>query len=165
LILRGSPCRGGSPIFYRKDGITSIRELTRGELRDIRRLAADMCANYDSEYGCLLLDGKCYMFYGVAYNNSALCKYFRKAVLPLEPKLEAIFDGGGNNGDSPGSTAIYDTPKKCAVCGKPFYPSGRGRYCSEVCRAKSKRAQDRDSLRKYRKNKGRGKENTGYETP
>ena len=37
------------------------RELTRDERKTIRRLVTGMCANYDSEYGCLPLDCPCYM--------------------------------------------------------------------------------------------------------
>ena len=122
--------------------IDNFRELTREELREMKRLAADMCANFDREYGCLLLDGKCYMFYGVAYTCSALCKYYRKAILPLNPKLEALFNGQFTD----------DAVKECAVCGTAYYPSGRSRFCSDLCRAKSKRIQDRNSKRKQREN-------------
>jgi hypothetical protein len=123
---------------------TSYRELTRAELREIRKLAANECANYDREYGCLVLDGKCYMFYGAAYTNSALCKYFRNAVLPLRPELEALFSGEHHN----------PVMRKCAVCGAGFVPSGRGCFCSGKCRAESKRVQDRDSKRRQRRDKG-----------
>ena len=37
------------------------RELTREEKRSIRKLVFSLCANYDREYGCLPLDGPCYM--------------------------------------------------------------------------------------------------------
>jgi len=117
-----------------------FRELTREELRDIRRLAAGMCANYDRDYGCLLLNGKCYMAYGVAYTNSGLCKYFRNAVLPLNPQLEAVLNGDLSD----------DTVKDCSVCGAAFRQSGRSSFCSDSCRAKSKRVQDRNSKRKQR---------------
>jgi len=41
---------------------TEARELTRHERAVIRKLVVGMCANYDSEYGCLPLDyGGCYM--------------------------------------------------------------------------------------------------------
>ena len=86
----------------------NFRELTREELRDMKRLAADMCANYDREHGCLLLEGKCYMFYGVAFTCSALCKYYRRAVMPLNPQLLALFSGEN----------IVEHIKRCAVCGK-----------------------------------------------
>jgi predicted nucleic acid-binding Zn ribbon protein len=84
------------------------------------------------------------MAYGAAYTNSCLSKYFRSAVLPLSPELEALFDAERSK------PAI----RECAVCGAEFSPFGRGRFCSDKCRAKSKRNQDRESLRKYRRNKG-----------
>ena len=37
------------------------RELTREEKSAIRKLVFSLCANYDREYGCLPLDGPCYM--------------------------------------------------------------------------------------------------------
>ena len=128
----------------------NFRELTRDELREICKLAFGMCANYDRDYECLLLNGKCYMSYGVAYTNSGLCKYFRNAVLPLNPQLEAVF-----NGELSG-----DTVKECAICGTAFYQFGRSRFCSDLCRAKSKRVQDRNSKRKQRENKERQSENS-----
>lgn len=57
------------------------RELTTGERRSIRKLVTGHCANYDSEYGCLPLDCECPML-GVCYTNSAMCRYFREALLP-----------------------------------------------------------------------------------
>jgi len=93
------------------------------------------------------------MFYGPAYTNSPLCKYFRKAVLPTDPRLEAIFNGGEND-DNTGGTLNSEALKKCSVCGKPFYPTGRSLFCSDACRAKSKRIQDRDSKRRQRRDKG-----------
>ena len=63
------------------------RELTREEKRKIRVLVTKWCANYDKEYGCLPLDCECYML-GKCWTG-ALCRYFREAVLPLDPALEA----------------------------------------------------------------------------
>ena len=59
------------------------RELTREEKRAIRALVTKWCANYDRECGCLPLDGECYML-GKCWTG-ALCRYFREAVLPLDP--------------------------------------------------------------------------------
>ena len=120
--------------------ITSFRELTRDELRDLKRLAADMCANYDRQNGCLLLNEKCYMLYGAIYTCSALCKYFRKAVLPLNSKLEALFSGEN----------IAGQIKRCAVCGKEIYSGGnRAKYC-EPCAHRIHRRQKNESDRKRR---------------
>ena len=62
------------------------RELTREEKRAIRALVTKWCANYDREYGCLPLDCECYML-GKCWTG-AYCRYFREAVLPLDPALE-----------------------------------------------------------------------------
>jgi len=118
----------------------NLRELTREELRDVKRLATEICANFDREYGCLLLEGKCYMFYGVAYTCSALCKYYRRAVLPTNSRLEALFNGEN----------IADHTKRCTVCGKELYSTGnRAKYC-KPCAHRVHRRQKTESDRKRR---------------
>lgn len=100
------------------------RELTRREKRQLKKLIVSLCANYDKEYGCLPLDCDCPMF-GICYTNSALCRYFRKAVLPTEPELEAVFSR---------------TPTtNCRQCGKPFPIDGKRVYCSERCAREARR--------------------------
>ena len=59
------------------------RELTREEKAAIRALVVKWCANYDRECGCLPLDCECYML-GKCWTG-AYCRYFRGAVLPLDP--------------------------------------------------------------------------------
>lgn len=116
------------------------RELTREERREIKKLVVSMCANYDRTYGCLPLDyGRCYMI-DKCWTGS-LCKYFREAVLPLNPALEAALL---DNADCPAC-------KPCAVCGKPFPPAGRQAYCSEACRVSGYREMERKKKRKQRK--------------
>ena len=115
------------------------RELTRAELVTMKKLVRSLCANYDHEYGCLLLDDKCYMLYGVAYNCSALCKYFRNAVLPNDPALEAVFAG----------TEMPET-EPCAFCGKPFVTKGKRDYCSAACQKGANRKNTRERMRKQR---------------
>ena len=66
------------------------RELTGREKQRIKKLITSLCANYDKEYGCLPLNCDCPMF-GICYTNSALCRYFRSAVLPTDAKLQAVF--------------------------------------------------------------------------
>ena len=63
------------------------RELTREEKAKIRKLVKKWCANYDKECGCLPLDCECYML-GKCWTG-AYCRYFREAVLPLDPVLAA----------------------------------------------------------------------------
>ena len=114
-------------------------ELTSAERSTIRKLVVSLCANYDRDYGCLMLDGDCYMFYGVAYSNTGMCEYFRKAVLPTDPVLEATLTGSG---------ALEMRP--CAFCGASFPVKGRQAYCSDVCTGKSQRRRNREFMRKKR---------------
>jgi len=116
-----------------------FRELTREELAAIRKLVTTLCANYDAEYGCLPLGGKCYMFnkrWAVAY-----CKYFQKAVLPTEPELEASLLG-----------LAVPVQAVCAVCHAPFTPEGRQQYCSAPCQQEGNRRKSRERMRKKRGN-------------
>jgi hypothetical protein len=84
------------------------RELTHDERATIRKLVTGMCANYDSEYGCLPLDCPCYMLN--KWWTGAYYKYFQNAVLPLNPVLQASLIG--QNDDI--------SPKICPVCGAPI---------------------------------------------
>ena len=72
------------------------RELTRDEKKKIRTLVTGMCANYDRESGlCLPLDCACYMLHKCW--TGAYCRYFREAVLPLNPELQASLTTEGTN--------------------------------------------------------------------
>ena len=82
------------------------RELTRTEKAAIRRLVSKWCANYERDCGCLPLDCECYMF-GKCWTG-AYCRYFREAVLPLDPALEAALLAEGPRPDF----------KACPVCGR-----------------------------------------------
>ena len=114
------------------------RELTVPERRSIRKLVTGSCANYDRDYGCLPLDCNCYMF-GICYTNSALCSYFRKAVLPEDKELQAVFE--------PMPLAI------CKECGKHFQKNGKHAYCSDKCAAEARRKQTAARVRKHREQK------------
>lgn len=105
------------------------RELTRQERSVIRSLVIKWCANYSKEYGCLLLDGECYML-GKCWTG-AYCRYFREAVL----------------------TSVGPVPetRHCPVCGRAFLRDGRQRYCSPVCAGVALRQQKRDYMRRKRK--------------
>ena len=69
------------------------RELTREEKAAIRKLVTKLCANYDRDVGCLPLDCPCYMLEKCW--TRALCRYFREAVLPNDPVLEASLAAEG----------------------------------------------------------------------
>ena len=87
------------------------RELTRQEKAEIRKLVTKWCANYDKDYGCLPLDCPCYML-GKCWTG-AYCRYFRSAVLPLDPVLERSLT----------VERITET-RSCPVCGRAFLPTG-----------------------------------------
>ena len=114
------------------------RELTREEKAAIRKLVTKWCAKYDKEYGCLPLDCECYML-GKCWTG-AFCRYFREAVLPLNPVLEATLT---QDGPAP-ETQI------CPVCGRAFLPDGRTRYCSPSCAKVARLKKQRGYMRKYR---------------
>jgi len=119
------------------------RKLTREERREIKRLVADMCANYDRQYGCLPLDyGGCYMI--DKWWTGSFCKYFKNAVLPLNPALEAsLFCEGAPSQE-----------KICPVCGKAYIPTTSQAYCSDACRVTGQREGARRRQRKRRSKQG-----------
>ena len=113
----------------------NYRELTGREKQRIKKLVTSLCANYDKEYGCLPLDCGCPML-GICFTNSALCRYFRKSVLPEDAALEAVF------------TQIPTT--HCKQCGKLFPTDGKRVYCSQHCAEEARRKQTAARVRKYR---------------
>ena len=115
------------------------RELTRQERAAIRALVVKWCANYDREYGCLPLDCPCYML-GKCWTG-AYCRYFREAVLPLDPALEAAI------------TAPVPAPelRTCPICGRRFLPKRQQRYCTPLCQAEANRRMTRERMRKMRR--------------
>ena len=114
------------------------RELTREEKTTIRALVTGLCANYDRDYGCLPLECECYML-GKCWTG-ALCRYFREAVLPTAPALEATLT---TDGPAPEF-------KVCPVCGGAVPPDGRKAYCSAACAKAAHRKQQRAHMRKKR---------------
>jgi len=119
-----------------------IRELTGREKQAIRRLVKAMCANYDNEYGCLLLDADCFMF-GKAYAGGAMCKWFRAAIMPLEPMIAQVFTSGKSE------------TKLCPICGGVFPLNGRQTYCSSKCSKAARRKSVTNSVKAYRNRKRR----------
>ena len=113
--------------------------------KKIRSLVTGMCANYDRESGlCLPLDCACYMLHKCW--TGAYCRYFREAVLPLDPELQAALTTEG----------ISPELRACAVCGKAFLPEGRQAYCSDVCKAEGNRRKSRERMRKMREKRPGG---------
>ena len=73
---------------------------------------------------------------GICFTNSALCRYFRKSVLPEDAGLEAVFT---------------QTPTThCKQCGKPFPTDGKRVHCSKRCAEEARCKQTAARVRKYR---------------
>ena len=120
----------------------SLFRLTPGQLRSVRGLTKRCCTFSGGD--CLLLDGVCPQY----VSRSLLCLWFRRAVLPQQPKLQ--------------QTLLR--PKKlrrCAVCGRGILArSGRTKYCP-ACAATVHRRQKAKSARKRRS----GVDNLGEKSP
>lgn len=113
-----------------------IRKLTAHEKQAIKSLVKAMCADYNKHYdSCPHCDDYgCVMFY--ITTTAKLCPIFQKRVLPLNPKLEAVF---------------FPKPTKtCKICGNPFSPVHGQAYCSDFCRADGKRIGAAQRMRTYR---------------
>ena len=79
-------------------------------------------------------------------NYRQYCRYFRNAVLPLDPALEVTLTDEG----------MAPELRACAVCGKAFLPEGRQAYCSEACKAEGNRRKSRERMRKMREKRPGG---------
>ncbi len=111
------------------------RELTAKEKRSIKKLVKRLCANYDSEYGCLPLDCDCPMF-DICYTNSAMCRYFLESLLPDDPELQASLES--------------QPVRICRYCGRKFPADGKRAYCSRACAESARRRQTAARVRKFR---------------
>lgn len=129
----------------KENGFTPVRcfhELTKREKSSIRKEVKCICANYDEDYGCLLLDDDCYMFY-VGFRESGLCRYFRDVVMPCSPRMLQLFRRQEH---------VFKT---CGVCGKLLIASGNRKYCCGACAEAAKRKATAERVRRCRERKSR----------
>lgn len=112
--------------------------LFRADDKQFKRIKTliKQCANHDGGF-CLLLDDgekeKCPQAISYGIN----CRYFRHAVLPSDPDLEAGIFGSKNL-------------KRCKICGNEFVAgSNRAKYCRD-CAATVHRKQKTASEQKRR---------------
>ena len=120
-----------------------LRELTRQERAAIRRLVTDLCANFDNqEKLCLPLDCPCYMLH--KWWTGSFCRYFREAVLPVDPALESAITGE--------DTSLKQ--KTCPVCGRAYFPTTSQAYCSDSCRTFARQKSERERKRRSRQKQG-----------
>jgi len=122
-------------------GLGTLRKLClRGERRNSEM--SELLPQAEARDMELVTTSECYML-GKCWTG-AYCRYFREAVLPLDPELEAAILTQGAN------------IKPCPVCGRAIPVRGRKRYCSAQCRQTALRIQKRNYMRK---NRGYGVEN------
>ena len=128
------------PIERLPDG--TLFRLTPGQARSVRNLTK-RCCNY-TQGGCLLLDGVCPQ----AVSRSLICRWFRHAVLPQQPKLEQ-------------SILNPKRLRRCEVCSTGILArSGRTKYCP-ACAKEVHRQQKAKSARKRRSSV----DNSGAKSP
>ena len=112
-----------------------LPQMTPKQRQKANALIKRLCANYD-EGDCLLLDDgePCVCVQSISY--SLLCKYFRNAVIPAEPMLEAEILG--------------THPDRCVSCGAPIIKrNNKKKYCERCAKVAYKR-QQADYARKRR---------------
>ena len=116
------------------------RDLSRSEKAALRDLILKNpgCANCERQTGeCLPLEVRCPML-DLQFSGATLCTYFKAAVLPENPELEAVFTGRGTD------------LKVCPICHKKFKPAvNRQKYCP-ACRDKARKMKTARRNRKYR---------------
>ena len=112
----------------------SLPRMNYPQYRKARKLVRE-CCNY-CDGNCLLLDDgeECVCVQSISY--SLLCKWFRLAVLPTDPELEA-------------EVLKYRVEKECCICGKAIYSSSnRAKYCPD-CSRKVRRRKEAERLHQH----------------
>ena len=117
-------------------------------------LIKKLCANYD-DGNCLLLDeGEgCVCVQSISY--SLLCRYFRNAVLPADPRYF-------RNAVLPADPALEAEilgmhPDRCVFCGAPIIKRGnRKKYCEKCAGIEYKRQQAEYARKRRTESKNRG---------
>ena len=84
----------------------------------------------------------CYML-GKTWTGP-MCRYFRQAVLPLDPALEQAL----------AQEEVVLERRVCPLCGRSFVPKRRQLYCSPVCQAEANRRKSRARMRNKRAKDG-----------
>ncbi|MCD8225407.1 MAG: cysteine-rich VLP domain-containing protein [Clostridiales bacterium] len=125
--------RYGPPVERKADG--SLYEMTPSQQRQAAKMIQKYCCNCEKG-NCILLDDGDEHTCPQRISYSVGCRWFRNAVLPAFPELEAeIFKD--------------ITLRWCVKCGAGFVSgSNRNKYCP-ACAAAVRREQNRE--RKWRK--------------
>ena len=137
--------------------------------QSVKNLAIKVCANYDNALNdikdqcCLELTKgyRCIFF----LKDDARCEYFEKAVLPMNPKLEALYKA-----EYIAEEVGYDLTKKekddilekessikgkvkihCKKCGKTFLADHYNQKYCKFCKRSIRRESTRKAMEKKRK--------------
>ena len=121
---------GTTPADWNAGVFSMIRQISETAILPIAGVILTFVMTY--ELIQMLIERKCW--------TGAYCRYFREAVLPLNPELQASLTTEG----------ISPELRACAVCGKAFLPEGRQAYCSDACKAEGNRRKSRERMRKMR---------------
>ena len=107
-------------------------ELTNKQMKIIRKLVKEECANY-IQAECIMLNGKCPQL----SDKCNLCSYFKKSVLPLDEYLYSEVTREGFN-------------KRCENCNVLFTSNAKNtRFCSK-CAKEQRKLSYRNSKRRLR---------------
>ena len=115
--------------------MADLPRMDEKQLRRSRKLIRGLCCNYDHGNCILLDDGEpCVCVQGISY--SVLCKWFRNAVLPAAPGLQAAI-------------LNLQPKRRCVICNAPvFAKSNRAKYCPS-CAKKERRRKEAVRLHNY----------------
>lgn len=120
-----------------KEAGGSMSNLTFFDSKKVNALIKNECCNYDAG-NCVVLDDGEYHACPQRMEKKLICKWFKEAVLPLGPVLEAAV------------LRKEDPSTRCEICGTVFIPrSNRAKRCPG-CSQKVKRKQQREYARKRR---------------
>ena len=122
--------------------ITSTRKLSKNEIKRMKSLTANMCANFDYEKRLCLPSGKECCMFSILHANEC-CVYFQKAVLPVEPALYEALTAEISAADL--------CQKECKTCGSMFFAAKNQAYCSPECRNEGEREMNRKRVASHRR--------------
>lgn len=116
----------------------SAIQMTPAQLKRAKKLIRAECCNYDAQNNeCFALDegDGCVCVQSISY--SLLCRWFKEAVLPLDPVLEKEVFG-------------LDNKKLCQHCRKPFIPKSNRSYLCPECNRRHRKRQQAEFIRNKR---------------
>ena len=117
--------------------------LSNPVLNEVKKMLND-CANY-SRSQCLVQDKECVF----VIESNHRCHYFENCVLPTNPQLMEVYIRVYDN-DNQARRDLKEGLKKCAKCGKQFYPNGnKQKYC-ELCKVVLNKEHKREYMQRKR---------------